>query len=83
MSRAILNVAAPILVMAVLGALLGLCWRDPVWFYVALPVTLGASGFASAYGYKGWPARRAFEAAAFVAAVTGVISLLLFLVGRV
>lgn len=79
MSRPLLNVAAPILGMAVLGALLGLCWRDPVWFYVMVPVLLAFSGFASGYGCKGETFGQAAANAAAVLLLTGVLSAFVFL----
>lgn len=79
MSRPLLNVVAPILAMGVLGALLGLCWRDPLWFYVAVPVLLALSGFASGYGCKGETFEQASANAAAVLFLTGVLSALVFL----
>ncbi len=79
MSRPLLNVAAPILGMAVLGALLGLCWRDPRWFCVMVPVLLAFSGFASGYGCKGETFEQASANAAAVLFLTGVLSALIFL----
>ncbi len=79
MSRPLLNVVAPILAMGVLGALLGLCWRDPLWFYVAVPVLLAFSGFASGYGCKGESLGQATANAAAVLFLTGVLSALVFL----
>ena len=79
MSRPLLNVAAPILGMAVLGALLGLCWKDPLWFYVAVPVMLAFSGFASGYGCKGESFEQATANAAAVLFLTGVLSAFVFL----
>jgi hypothetical protein len=79
MTRPWLNVAAPIIGMAVLGALLGLCWRDPLWFYVAVPVLLAFSGFASGYGCKGETFEQASANAAAVLFLTGVLSALAFL----
>lgn len=79
MSRPLLNVAAPILAMGVLGALLGLCGRDPLWFFVTVPVLLAFSGFASGYGYKGESLGQATANAAAVLFLTGVLSALVFL----
>ncbi|USN15711.1 hypothetical protein BABAJAGA_00710 [Brevundimonas phage vB_BgoS-BabaJaga] len=79
MSRPLVNVAAPILGMAVLGALLGLCWRDPLWFFVMVPVLLAFSGFASGYGCKGETFEQASANAAAVLFLTGVLSALIFL----
>ena len=79
MSRPLLNVAAPILGMAVLGALLGLCWRDPLWFFVTVPVLLAFSGFATGYGYKGESFGQASANAAAVLFLTGVLSAIIFL----
>nr|DAV12657.1 MAG TPA: hypothetical protein [Caudoviricetes sp.] len=79
MSRPLLNVAAPILGMAALGALLWLCWRDPLWFFVMVPVLLAFSGFASGYGCKGETFGQASANAAAVLFLTGVLSALVFL----
>lgn len=79
MSRPILNVAAPIIGMGLLGGLLGLCWRDPLWFYVMVPVLLAFSGFASGYGCKGETFEQAGVNAAAVLLLTGVLSALAFL----
>lgn len=79
MSRPLLNVVAPILAMGVLGALLGLCWRDSLWFYVMVPVLLAFSGFASGYGCKGETFEQASANAAAVLFLTGVLSAIIFL----
>lgn len=79
MSRPLVNVAAPILGMGVLGALLGLCWRDPLWFFVMVPVLLAFSGFATGYGCKGESLEQATANAAAVLFLTGVLSALIFL----
>ncbi len=79
MSRPILNVAAPILGVAVLGALLRLCWRDPLWFYVTVPFLLAFFGFSTGYGCKGETFEQAATNAAAVLFLTGVLSAFVFL----
>jgi len=79
MTRPMLNVVAPIVGMAILGGLLGLCWKDPRWTLLALPFVVGFFQFSTSYGSKGMDAADAAKSALCVACLVAVACALIFL----
>lgn len=77
------NSVLPIIVMAVLGALLGLCWRDPRWAFLALPIALPLFGFSTDYGFRGQDATVAAKSALRVGVILSVVSAVLFAITQI